>query len=206
MRLRLVTATAVAGLVVAALPGHAATLKPQISDPAGDANGLNDQGAGAPVPSQSTGPAEYAGADITKVAFVSTFKTTRAHGKVIKKPTGFTVTMTLGAAPMPETFYRITAAIPACDSLFIEFGTDAATGGTAMRCPALPGQDGGIDYTVPEAVQKGSTIKWTVPVSALPAGTTLQSLHAETRGNPALITAPAIDIADGGSATFTIGK
>ena len=205
MRLRLVTAAVVAGMTFAALPGHAATAKPQITDPAGDANGANDQGTGGPVPSQSTGPAQYAGADITSVAFVSTFKTKRVHGKVVKKPTGFTATMTLGAAPGPETFYRITTAIPSCEDLFIEFGTDAATGGSAMRCPALPGGKE-TDYAIPAAVQTGTTIKWTVPISALAAGTTLQSLHAETRANPAVITAPAIDIADGGSATFTIGK
>ena len=204
MRIRLATAVAVAGIAVAALPGHAATPKPQISDPAGDANAVNDQGAGAPIPSTSTGPADDAAADITTVAFASTFKIKKVKGKTVKVPTGFTVTMKLGAAPVPETFYRVTASIPSCDSLFLEYGTDVAFGGTAMRCPALPGATG-VDYTIPNAVVKAGTIVWTVPVAALPAGTTLSSLHAETRFNPAVITAPAIDVADG-SATFTIGK
>lgn len=206
MRIRLASAAAVAGIAVAALPGHAATApKPQITDPSGDANAVNDQGVGAPIPSASTGPADDAAADISSVAFTSTFKIKKVKGKKVKVPTGFTATMKLGAAPVPETFYRITTSIPSCDSLFIEYGTDVATGGTAMRCPALPGGDE-TDYTIPDAVVKANTIVWTVPVAALSAGTTLSALHAETRANPAIITAPAIDISDGGTATFTIGK
>jgi len=205
MRLRLISAAAVAGIAVAAAPGFAAKApKPQIVDPAGDANGVNDQGTGEPVPSSAT-PADDLAADITSVAFASTFKVKKVKGKTVKVPTGFTVTMKLGAAPAPETFYRVTVVVPSCDDLFLEYGTDVATGGTAMRCPALPGGDE-TDYTIPDAVVKANTIVWTVPVAALPAGTTLSSLHAETRFNPALITAPAIDIADGGAATFTIGK
>jgi len=205
MRLRLISAAAIAGLAVAAAPGFAAKAhKPQIVDPAGDANGINDQGTGASVPSSAT-PADDSAADMTSVAFASTFKVKKVKGKTVKVPTGFTVTMKLGAAPVPETFYRVTVAVPSCEDLFLEYGTDVAFGGTAMRCPALPGGDE-TDYTIPDAVVKANTIVWTVPVAALPAGTTLSSLHAETRFNPALITAPAIDIADGGAATFTIGK
>jgi len=205
MRIRLVAAAAVAGIAVAATPGFAAKApKPQIMDPAGDANGVNDQGTGGQVPSTTT-PADDSAADITSVTFASTFKIKKVKGKKVKVPTGFTATMKLGAAPVPETFYRITTSIPSCDSLFIEYGTDVATGGTAMRCPALPGGDE-TDYTIPNAVVKANTIVWTVPVAALSAGTTLSALHAETRANPAIITAPAIDISDGGTATFTIGK
>lgn len=205
MRSRLVAAAAVAGIAVAAAPGYAAKAhKPQITDPAGDANGVNDQGIGAPIPSTAT-PADDSAADMTSVAFASTFKIKKVKGKTVKVPTGFTVTMKLGAAPVPETFYRITVAIPSCEDLFLEYGTDVAAGGTAMRCPALPGGDE-TDYTIPDAVVKSNTIVWTVPVAALSAGTTLSSLHAETRANPAVVTAPAIDIADGGAASFTIGK
>jgi hypothetical protein len=205
MHIRLATAAAVAGIAVAALPGHAATAhKPQITDPVGDANALNDQGVGAPIPSASTGPADDAAADISSVTFASTFRVKKVKGKTVKVPTGFTATMKLGAAPVPETFYRITAAIPSCTDLFIEYGTDVAEGGTNMRCPALPGATG-TDYKLPDAIVKDSSIIWTIPVSALPAGTTLSTLHAETRFNPAVVTAPAIDEASS-TATFTVGK
>jgi hypothetical protein len=203
MRPRLIALAAAAGVAVAVLPAHAAAPKPQITDPAGDANGFNDQGVGLPVPSQSA-PADYSGADITSVTFASTFVTKKVHRRVVKTPTGFTVTMGLAGAPGPETFYRIVATIPGCTQLFIEYGTDVAEGGTAMRCPALPGATA-TTYTIAPAAVKNNTITWTVPLSALPAGTTLSSLSAQTRLNPAVVTAPQIDYASS-SATFTVGK
>ena len=204
MRPRLLALAAAAAVGVAVLPAHAATPKPQITDPAGDANGFNDQSSGAPVPSQSTGPASDAGADITAVTFTSTFVTKKVKRKTVKVPTGFTVTMALAAAPQPETFYRIVATMPGCDQLFIEYGTDAAAGGTAMRCPALATAPE-TDFTIADAVVKGSAITWTIPTSVLPAGTTLSQLTAQTRLNPAVVTAPEIDGA-ASAATFTVGK
>lgn len=204
MRPRLIALAAAAGVAVAVLPAHAATPKPQITDPAGDANGVNDQGVGAPIPSKSTAPADDAGADITGVTFTSTFVTKKVRRKIVKTPTGFTVKMALSAAPTPETFYRVVATIPGCTQLFIEYGTDVAEGGTAMRCPALPGAKE-TDYSIAPAVVKKNIITWTVPVSALPAGTTLSALSAQTRFNPALVTAPQIDYASS-AATFTVGK
>jgi hypothetical protein len=203
MRPRLIALAAAAGLGVAVLPAHAAAPKPQITDPAGDANGFNDQGVGAPVPSQSS-PADYSGGDITGVTFASTFVTKKGRRRLVKTPTGFTVTMALGGAPGPETFYRVVATIPGCDTLFIEYGTDAAEGGTAMRCPALPGAQA-TDYTIAPAAVKDSTITWTIPISVLPAGTTLTQLNAQTRLNPAVVTAPQIDYASS-AATFTVGR
>jgi len=203
MRPRLIALAAAAAVGVAVLPAHAATPKPQITDPTGDANGFNDQGAGAPIPEQSS-PADDSGADITSVTFVSTFVTKKVKRRTVKTPTGFTVTMALAAAPSPETFYRIQATLPDCSDLFIEYGTDVATGGTSMRCPALPGSTQ-VDYTIPDAVVKGGNITWTVPISVFPKGTTLTQLIASTRLNPAVVTAPQMDSATS-SATFTVGK
>jgi hypothetical protein len=203
MRHRLLALATAAAVGVAVLPAHAATPKPQITDPTGDANGFNDQGAGAPIPEQAT-PADDSGADITSVTFASTFVTKKVKRKTVKVPTGFTVTMALAAAPTPETFYRVVASVPGCDQLFIEYGTDAAAGGTAMRCPALPGATA-TDYTIADAAVKGSSIIWSIPVSVMRAGTTLSSLSAQTRFNPAVVTAPQIDYASS-SATFTVGK
>jgi hypothetical protein len=203
MRPRLIALASAAAIGVAVLPAHAAAPKPQITDPAGDANGFNDQGVGAPIPSQ-TSPADDSGADITSVTFASTFVTKKVGRRTVKTPTGFTVTMALAAPPTPETFYRIVATIPGCDQLFIEYGTDVATGGTAMRCPSLPGGTA-TTFTIAHAAVKNSTIVWTIPTTVLPAGTTLSSLSAQTRLNPAAVTAPQIDYASS-SATFTVGK
>src|SRR2546421_303888 len=67
MRVRLLALTAAGGIAVAALPAHAATGKPQITDPTGDANGVNQQfpGLGPNPPSENTAPADVAAAVIT---------------------------------------------------------------------------------------------------------------------------------------------
>jgi hypothetical protein len=205
MRARLLAIAACGGIAVASIPAHATAPKPQITDPAGDANGVNGQGFVTGLPSAPT-PADASNADITSVLFQSTFKTKKVHNKVVKVPTGFTVTMTLSGAPTtPEVFYRVLAVTTKCPaSVFFEYGTDVATGGSTVRCPGTPPAKD-ITYSDANAVVKGSTITWTLPLSAFPVGTTFSSLAAHTRFNPAIITAPQIDEATS-SATFTVGK
>jgi hypothetical protein len=209
MRIRLATAAAVAGIAVAALPGHAATApKPQITDPTGDANGVNGQGIATGAPSPAT-PADASAADIKSVLFQTTFKTKTVHGKVVKVPTGFTVTMTLAAAPsMPNVIYRVAASAPSCDTLFFEYSTAVSgTDGSARCAASLPATSGPVAVT--SVAVKGSSVIWTVPVKSLPAGQTLSSLDAQTRfisGTPGVsLTAPQYDEASS-AATFTIGK
>ncbi|MBV9097016.1 MAG: hypothetical protein JO079_03070, partial [Frankiaceae bacterium] len=67
---RMALAVAAAAAVTLTHPAGAAAPKSgdlHVTDPTGDANGINGQGIGAPVPSQSTGPASVAGADITSI-------------------------------------------------------------------------------------------------------------------------------------------
>jgi hypothetical protein len=139
------------------------------------------------------------------VRFVSTFTKKVVKRKKVSVPTGFIVTMTLAAAPSdPEIFYRISAAAGSCTQLFLEYGTDVATKGTAVRCPGLPPAKD-VSYNVPDVKVQGNTITWTVPSSQIPAGTTLSSINAQTRVNPAVVTAPQIDVATTAK-TFTVGK
>ncbi len=63
------------------------------------------------------------------MTFATTFVTRKVHRKRVRVPTGFTVTMRLGDAPGPETFYRVYASSSVCGTLFIEYGTDLAAGG-----------------------------------------------------------------------------
>ena len=208
MRVRLLTFSALAGLCVAALPGHAATApKPQITDPTGDANGINGQGVVTGAPNPST-PADASGADITTVVFRSTFKSVKKAGKTVQTPTGFTVTMTLAAAPaLPNVIYRVAASSPDCPSLFFEYSTAVSATTAPARCAqTLP------KTSVPVAatnVVKGNSIVWTVPITSIAAGQTLSSLDAQTRfisGTPGLsLTAPQYDEATS-SATYTVGK
>src|SRR5947199_2943631 len=113
MNARLSAAVAALGIAVAVVPAHAgsapaaAVAPAQITDPSGDANGINDQGAGLGQDGNTATPADDSNADITSVAFATTFKTVTTiktvtvvvkKKKVTKKvtvttkvPDGFTV-------------------------------------------------------------------------------------------------------------------
>jgi hypothetical protein len=208
VRIRLATTAAIGAAALMALPSHAATSKPQIVDPAGDANGVNGQGIVIGLPNPATGPAQAASADIRSVRFQTTFVTKRVKGVPKKVPTGFTVTMALGAAPLPETFYRITTSASGCGSLWFEYGTDVARGGTTVRClteDLSPTAEDKV-YKVPEATLKGSSIIWKVSKSQIPVGTSFSELRAETRLNPAVLTAPVIDETGLTNKTYTVGR
>jgi hypothetical protein len=207
MRTRLITAAAVAGIAVAAVPSHAAVApKPQITDPTGDANGLNGQGVVTGAPEPAT-PADASGADIKSVLFQSTYKTKTVHGKVVKTPTGFTITMTMAAAPtLPNVIYRVASSAPICDTLFFEYSTVVSGGGGSARCAATVAPTSG-PIAVTSVAVKGNSVIWTVPIKSIPAGQTLTALDAQTRfisSSPG-VTAPQYDEATS-SATYTVGK
>jgi hypothetical protein len=205
MRTRLLTAVAAGAVAVSVLPAHAASGgKPQVTDPAGDANAINGQGEET-VPSQSTGPADLAAADILSVRFATTFAAKKVHGKRV--PTGMTATLTLAAPPTdPFINYRLEATSAQCTDLFFEYSTSPAGRGTDLRCPgSIPVASADTQFAVSKAVVKGNSIIWSVPLKSLPVGTTLSSLEADTRFNPVKLTIPAIDIATSGN-TFTVGK
>jgi hypothetical protein len=218
MRMRVAAAAGLTAIAVAGLPAHAAPSAPLIIDPVGDANGLNDQGVFATSPSgfpenTQTSPASISAADITAVSFASTFVTKRVRGKKVRVPTGFVVTMTLAAAPtVPNLFYRVAGSTHGCDSLYLEYSTastDPQPG--SARCAAVPPQTNRVIRLTHVAVV-GTSIVWTVPLSSIPAGTTLTGLGAQTRGtvyvsSPAINggpTAPQIDFAST-TRTFTVG-
>jgi hypothetical protein len=204
MKVRLCALAAVAGLAVAAFPAHAASApRPQITDPAGDANGINGQSVTNAVPSVSTGPADLASADIRSATFATTFVTKVVKKKKVKVPNGFTLTFVLSAAPTPNIIYRVAGASADCQSLFFEYDTSIGTGGTTIRCAALPPAPN-VDYPGTATV-KGSTIVWTVPNGAFRNGTVFSGLNAQTRTALVAVTAPQIDFA-ASSATYTVGK
>jgi len=183
-----------------ALPAHAAKA-PEISDPAGDANLLNDQSFGASVPEQST-PVDLSAADITKVDLATTKKG--------RKVTGFTITMTLSAAPtVPDVFYRVSASTASCGTLFFEYSTSPTTAGGSARCVAELPTDPSKAVKLTSVVVKGSSVVWTVPVKSIPKGSSLANLDGQTRFTAGAagraVTAPQFDYASS-AATFTVGK
>jgi hypothetical protein len=129
MRTRALALAAAAAVISFAIPSHAATPKPQITDPTGDGNAINDQGLGSPVPDASrTTPAGYAGGDIVSVLFQTVYKKVGTK----KVANGFTVTLKLAGAPGPQTDYRITAYTPTCNADVgeVRFQYDTPAAGT----------------------------------------------------------------------------
>jgi hypothetical protein len=211
MRTRLIGLAAAAGLAVAAFPAHAASApKPQITDPAGDANGVNDQGLGLPVPSSAT-PIDNSGADITSVLFQTTFVTKKVKKKTVKVPSGFTVTLNLSAAPAVQTDFRVSATTAGCGSsgsVRFEYSTSVAQTGGSADCFGLTTNTA---YAGVTTAVKGSAITWTVPIKDFPVGTVFSGLNASTRSvfsvphAPVGLTAPQWDGAASGT-TYTVGK
>lgn len=205
MRARLLALGLVGGLAVAAAPALAAKVvpapTPQVVDPAGDANGLNDQLLGKPLPNpnQSTAPASYSSADITSVLFQT------AYVKKGRKqvPAGFTATLTLAGAPDANTFYDVDVSTPVCpDTLQFQYSTFNQFETNVVTC-----YDGNNfnDYAVPPATISGNTITWTVPLAAVPAGTVFSSISAYTGQGPFGV-AFVTDEADPSASTYTVGK
>ena len=227
MKLRLITFVASVGVVAAVLPSHATTApaapKAQITDPTGDANGINDQGAGAADVSLS-GPADDANADIASVLFATKFKTvityktvkvTVKKKKVIKRvpvktqvPDGFTVTLNLAAAPDGNHIYDVFASHPNCGG-----GVDFTfnTGPLALNEVSCSGAFDPTDQTslldistVPgEAAIVGNSVVWTIPAGAFPVGSTFSDLTAQTE---TAVDAPIMDMAATDGAAYKVGS
>lgn len=223
-KLRLLTLAASVGVVATMLPGHAAsgpaTSGPaaQITDPAGDANGINDQGAGSGQNGNISGPADDSAADITSVVFATKFKvftTTKTVTKVVKKkkvtkkvtvtikvPDGFTVTLNLAAAPDGNHAYDVLATHSLCDGTVDFTYSTGKLGLNEVDC--LPSDPTSINITTMpgNATVVGKSIVWTIPAGAFPNGSTFSALAAETEISPTL--APVMDEASS-SATYKVG-
>lgn len=228
MRARLCAALATVAVGAALLPVYAdsapatsAAAHPQITDAAGDANGVNDQDTGTAQISAQTG-ADDAAADITSVLFQTVFKTTTTTKTIVvitkkkgkkfritktittttKVPNGFTVTMTLSAAPDSNTVYDVQATGSVCDgTIDMQFSSNAQIPVNDISC--LPASLSASSTTIAgTAAVVGSTIVWTLPASAIPVKTALTGLFAQTF----LFTAePTLDEAYG-DGTYTVGS
>jgi hypothetical protein len=208
MRFRLAALAAAAGLFAAVTPSHAAVQKPQIVDTVGDANGVNQQipGTGPNPQSVATAPADVAGADIATVLVQTNFVTKRVKGKTVKTPNGFTVTLNLAAATIPQVNYRVSMDTGDCDtSVFFEYDSSAGFESSDVRCP--PAQVTGTDtiYGI-SAKASGSKVSWVVPAGVFRIRSSFSNLNAQTRSSvEGTVTAPQIDFATS-AATFVYGK
>ena len=187
MRTRLALSAAVAAATALALaPAEAAPAAPQVVDQAGDANlsGMALEGGQAtPVGSQ-----DYA--DVLSVTWEQVTSTKVVKRKRVTTVTGFTVKAVLTAAPTPpsgtQVVYRMLGVPGGVDGGFLgpvyytAKSSDPGIPQSALR-DNLTGETRLTPIDLPKV--EGSTITWTVPLTALPPefkpGTPLTGLYFE---------------------------
>jgi hypothetical protein len=172
---RLALVVAAAAAVTLTHPAGAAAPKSgdlHITDPSGDANGVNNQGFGLPVPSESTSPATVSGADITSIDLKTLWV---GKGKK-RKAQGFFVILKL-AAPLQKGVL-ITAtmqtSVPCGDTSTIQlgYGTEALTicQGTGTSSTTIGSS---------EISDDGKTVTWQIDPIFKP-GATVTNIDATT--------------------------
>jgi hypothetical protein len=163
-----------------ALPSEAAPApKPQIVDTVGDANGLNGQAIGLPLPSVAT-PAGASMADIQSVRWSTVFK--KVGRKRVAR--GMQVVLTLADAPQTGFYYSVGATVPAtCDgagtALVLTHVDEKASRVDTVSCQdnaTASSTNLGSDVVVDAAAH---TITWTFD-AGLKVGTRFTDLTAAT--------------------------
>ena len=195
MRTPALAAVSAVTLLVLAHPSGAATRGLHLTDPTGDANGINGQGFGLPLPSTSTGPAEVAGADITGMDLVNRF---RGAGKT-RKPSGFDVTLHLAAPLQQGTVITVTmeSSAPCGDTSTMQLG--AGTSALAICQSSKAGSAGATIGTTEVSTDKKS-ITWSID-GIFKAGTKVSSIAASS----SVFVLGVFDELNS-DATFTYGK
>ena len=168
---------AVAALAVAALAHPAAAARSgalHVTDPTGDANGINGQSAGLPAPSVSTSPASLSGADITKIDFVTSF--VRNHKT--RRAVGFDVVMKLAAPLQKGVLITVTmdSSVPCGDTSTIQlaYGTSALA-----VCQSAAGSTTNDTVGDWEASGDRTTITWHIAPIFKP-GVKISNIYAST--------------------------
>lgn len=172
---RLALVTAAAAALALALPAGAAT-KPalHISDPVGDANGVNGQGFGAPVPSRSTAPASVSGADITSIDFRTKFIGTGQK----RRPYGFDVTLKLAGALQRGATIVVTmdTSVPCGESSRIQLGYGTSS---LAVCQGGQGSTATTQVGTWDASKDGKSVTWHIDPIFKP-GVTMTNVSGST--------------------------
>jgi hypothetical protein len=178
-----------------------------LADAKGDGNGINDQGEGLSAASAPVGG--YDGYDILGVDY-------KGMGTMVKKGriyfpqcTGFTVTMTFGAALGPSAIIRTTGVGVVNDALWwLQYDGKATTLRYGHKSADVTGStDDTIALKTPAKVS-GATVTWTVLESDLKATGeklskfSVSGMGATVRTNTGVVTAPQWDEIPNGDAFF----
>ena len=181
MRIRptLLASAAVIALAAPFSLAGAATTTPgsaEFTDPANDGNLLNGQGV-VVNGDHATPAGSQAYADVIGVVWSPKTVTTKVKGKKVTSFAGFTVTTTLSGPPTPppgtSLVYRMLGQVNGDAKTYLGpvYYTTAPSGSPQSALRDNIGPDGTtVTRLTPLAlpVIAGSTITWTVPVSALP--------------------------------------
>ncbi len=186
MRIRPVLVSAVALCALAAPAAFSATpaAAPQVTDPAGDANG--GATAGGPAANQPTAPVSASYADVVSVLWTPD---KAAKGK---KPTGFSVTTTLSAPPVApqgtSLVYRMLGQVNGDAAVYLGpvYYTAPSTDPSAPQSALRDNITGVTRLTKLDLpVISGNTMTWHVPLTAVPKefkrGTAISNLYFEVR-------------------------
>jgi hypothetical protein len=173
---RLVLAPALAALALIAPHVEAAPAAPQVTDPSGDANGLQTVNHAA-TRDKVLGAGNQDYADVVSVLWEATKTTSKVKGKTVTTVSGFKVTATLTGAPTPpaptQVVYRMLSATPNCGFFGVVYYTKKSSDPGIPQSALRENCNDGVTRLYPIAMPTivGNTITWTVPVSAIPAST-----------------------------------
>lgn len=199
MRRHLVLAGTLAGLLALGAPAPAAppaAPTPHVTDLTGDANGVNGQAQGLPVPDTATEPASVGAADIVNVTFATIWK---GVGRA-RRANGFTVTMQLSQAPAQGIAYAVLADVPStCDGkrtiLYLNY-LDYLGASDAHIANCMDASVGGATRNMLVNVKADlakKTITWTLS-KGLKNGAEVTSIKADT----SILAVGFLDEASGG--------
>lgn len=197
-------AAIVAALAVGVATSSAASAPVVLTDQAGDANAVNDQGQG--VAPGSPGPGSQAAYDILSVTLAPLTKGTGKKAECL----GYTATMELSApASTSNTLYRVLGKGSVNTSLFwLQFQNNPIGGTTTtVRYSSGTSMTTGLKNA---AKLEGNKVVWTVLLSDLKGtgekgvGTQITNLGADVRSSTGVVTAPLWDQIPAGDKSFTV--
>lgn len=166
-------------VALAVLAPSVSAAGPQITDPANDANFLNGQNLAPGAPNNNATPVgSQAYADVLSVQWTTVKMTKVVKRKRVTVVTGFQVQTKLSAPPTPPdgtiVVYRMLGTTPLCPYFGVVWYSTPLSDKTAPQSALRDNCNGRTSARLTKLaapVINGSTMTWTVPISAIPRDT-----------------------------------